>query len=74
MLKQIVDVLTFQLQRLESLVLKPKKQMTQQYFCMVMYYLFTDYFCWLSGPISHLIHLTCEYMTSLFVPVTDHLG
>ena len=43
-------------------------------FCMVMYYLFIGNFCWISGLISHLIHLTCEYMTSLFVSVTDHLG
>lgn len=32
-------VLTFQLQRLESLVLMPKKQMTQQYYyCSVLYF------------------------------------
>lgn len=43
-------------------------------FCMVMYYLFTGYFCWISGLISPLIHLTCEYMASLFVSVTDHHG
>lgn len=43
-------------------------------FCIVMYYLFAGYFCWISGLISYLIHLTCEYMTSLFVSVTDHLG
>lgn len=43
-------------------------------FCMVMYYLFIGHFCWISGLISHLIHLTCEHMTSLFVTVTDHLG
>lgn len=34
-------------------------------FCIVMYYLFIGYFCWISGLISHRIHLTCEYMTSL---------
>lgn len=35
----LIFVLTFQLQRLESLVLKPKKQMTQQYYyCSVLYF------------------------------------
>ena len=42
-------------------------------FHFLMYYLFVHNFCWISGLISYLIHLTCEYMTSLFVSVTDHL-
>lgn len=43
-------------------------------FCMVIYCLFTDSFCWISGLISHLIHLTCGYMASLFASVRDHHG
>lgn len=43
-------------------------------FCMVSYYLYTDYLCWISRLVSHLIHLTCECVASLFVSVMGHGG